>query len=58
MSDNNDCNCPILVKLSNFEFDRNNTLKVFKSVGFEIVEEQTWKKFGKEVKGVLVKIEL
>ena len=39
----------------NFEIDRDNTLNVFKSVGFEIVEEQYWKKFNKEVKGVLVK---
>lgn len=42
----------------NFEIDRGNTLKVFESVGFKVVEEQTWKKFGKDVKGVLVKIEL
>lgn len=39
----------------NFEIDRDNTLNIFKSVGFEIVEEQTWKKFDKIVKGVLVK---
>ena len=42
----------------NFEIDRGNTLKVFESVGFKVAEEQTWKKFGKDVKGVLVKIEL
>ena len=42
----------------NFEIDRGNTLDLFKDVGFEVVSEQTWKKFGKEVKGVLVKIEL
>ena len=42
----------------NFEIDRQNTLNVFKSVGFEIVEEQSWKKFNKVVKGVLVKIVL
>lgn len=42
----------------NFEIDRNNTLYVFKQVGFEIVEEQPGKKFGKEVKSVLVKIML
>lgn len=41
-----------------FEIDRDNTLNVFKSVGFEVVEEQSWKKFSKEVKGVLVKISL
>lgn len=40
----------------NFEIDRGNTLDIFKSVGFEVVEEQTWKKFNKKVKGVLVKI--
>ena len=40
----------------NFELDRNNILNVFMSVGFKIVEEQSWKKFNKEVKGVLVKI--
>ena len=42
----------------NFEIDRKNTLNVFKSVGFKIVEEQSWKKFDNEEKGVLVKIEL
>lgn len=39
----------------NFEIVRNNTLSIFKSVGFEIVEKQNWKKFGKDVEGVLVK---
>lgn len=39
----------------NFEMDRGNTLNIFKDVGFEIVEEQTWKKFNKDVKGVLVR---
>lgn len=39
----------------NFEINRENTLNVFKKVGFEIVEEQTWKKFNKDVDGVLVK---
>ena len=42
----------------NFEIDRGNTLEIFKQVGFEVVEEQTWKKFGKDVKGVLVRIKL
>lgn len=42
----------------NFEIDRDNTLDLFKSVGFEIVKEETWKKFNKDVKGVLVKIVL
>jgi len=39
----------------NFEEYRENTLKLFKSVGFEVVQEQTWKKFNKDVKCVLVK---
>lgn len=39
----------------NFEIDRQHTLNIFQSVGFEIVEEQTWKKFNKMVKGVLVR---
>lgn len=42
----------------NFEIDRGKTLEIFKSVGFVIDEEQKWKKFGKEVKGVLVRIDL
>ena len=42
----------------NFELDRGNTLSIFKEVGFKIVEEQTWKKFGKAVNGVLVRIKL
>jgi RimJ/RimL family protein N-acetyltransferase len=42
----------------NFEIDRDNTLDLFKSVGFEVVKEETWKKFNKDVKGVLVKIVL
>ena len=40
----------------NFEIDRDNTLNIFKEVGFEIVENQVWKKFNKDVNGVLVKI--
>lgn len=40
-----------------FEIDRGNTLNVFKSIGFEVVNEKTWKKFGKEVKGVTVRID-
>lgn len=39
-----------------FEKDRNNTLQVFLSVGFEIVEEKTWKKFDKDVDGVVVRV--
>lgn len=42
------------VLYDNFEKDRDNTLKVFESVGFKITEELTWKKFHKEVSGVLV----
>ncbi len=42
----------------NFEIDRGNTLHLFQSIGFEVVEEQTWKKFDKDVPGVLVKITL
>lgn len=42
----------------NFEIDRGNTLNIFKDVGFEVIEEQTWKKFGKDVKGVLVRIKI
>lgn len=42
----------------NFEIDRGNTLDIFKDIGFRVVKEQTWKKFNKDVKGVLVKIEL
>ena len=41
-----------------FEIDRDNTLKVFEKVGFKIVSNQTWKKFNKDVNGVLVKIDL
>lgn len=41
-----------------FEIDRCNTLEIFKQVGFEIIEEQTWKKFDKDVNGVLVRIKL
>lgn len=42
----------------NFEKDRGNTLKVFESVGFKVVNESSWTKFGKTVNGVEVKIEL
>ena len=42
----------------NFEVDRDNTLKVFESVGFKVVKETTWKKFNKDVVGVEVKIDL
>ncbi len=42
----------------NFELDRENTLKVFESVGFKIVKKTSWNKFGKKVLGVEVKVEL
>ena len=42
----------------NFEMDRPNTLKVFEDVGFKIVERTSWKKFGTDVDGVLVKKDL
>ncbi len=41
-----------------FEIDRDNTLKVFESVGFKIIKETNGKKFGKDVKLVKVKIDL
>jgi len=42
----------------NFEKDRGNALGIFKSLGFEVVKECTWKKFNKDVKGVIIKIVL
>jgi len=42
----------------NFEISRESALDVFKQVGFEVVKEQTWKKFDEDVKGVLVRIKL
>ena len=42
----------------NFETDRENTLKVFESMGFKVIKKTTWKKFDKEVEGVIVKIDL
>ena len=41
----------------NFEKDRYHT-KVFEDVGFKVIKETTGKKFGKDVEGVIVKIEL
>ena len=41
-----------------FEIDRGNTLKVFESVGFKVIKKSSWIKFGKQVNGVKVKIEL
>lgn len=40
-----------------FEADR-GCLKMFESLGFEITERLTWKKFGKEVAGVIVCLDL
>ena len=37
-----------------FEKERKNTLRLFESVGFKIVKELTWKKFNKDVLGVIV----
>ena len=54
-----DTETPVIKELyDTFEVDRGNTLKIFETVGFKIVNELTWKKFGKEVTGVEVKIEL
>ena len=41
----------------NFEKDRNGA-KVFFDLGFKIVEETTWKKFGKDVIGIIIKKDL
>ena len=42
----------------NFEIDRGNTLKIFEDVGFTIEKNEKWKKFNKDVDGVLIKIKL
>lgn len=39
-----------------FEKDRENTLNLFLSVGFEVVEKLKWKKFDKDVDGVVVRV--
>ncbi len=39
-----------------FEKERENTLKTFLDVGFEIYKENIWKKFDKNVNGVIVRI--
>lgn len=39
----------------NFEIDRKNTLKLFESIGFEVVEKQKWRKFNNLVEGVIVR---
>ena len=41
----------------NFEKDRSN-IKVFEDLGFKIIEETSWKKFGKNVQGIIVKKDL
>ncbi len=41
----------------NFEKDRKNALNLFLSLGFEIVKETKWKKFNKDVDGVIVRID-
>lgn len=38
----------------NFEKDRAN-IKIFLDLGFEIIEKTTWKKFGKDIEGIVVK---
>lgn len=43
---------------NNFEMERSFALKVFLSVGFQIVKRQLWKKFNKDVEGVLIKKKL
>lgn len=40
----------------NFESSRKEALKTFKKVGFKVVEETSWKKFDKEVDGVIIKL--
>lgn len=40
-----------------FEKDRTTTVKVFQSVGFEVFKETTWKKFGKDVDGLIVRVD-
>ena len=42
----------------NFEIDRGHTIALFKAVGFKIDTYDTWKKFHKDVEGVIVKITL
>lgn len=41
----------------NFEKDRSN-IKIFEDLGFEVIKETSWKKFGKDVQGVIVKKDL
>lgn len=39
-----------------FEKDRGNTLEIFKSIGFKVIKDITYKKFNKDVNGVVVRI--
>ena len=39
-----------------FEKERKHTLELFLNLGFEVVEETKWKKFGKFVDGVIVRV--
>lgn len=41
----------------NFEKDRTG-IKIFTDLGFRIIEETTWKKFNRDVNGIVVKIDL
>ncbi len=40
----------------NFEKEREHTLELFLNLGFEVVEETKWKKFGKFVDGVIIRV--
>lgn len=42
----------------NFEINRPFTLDVFESVGFKVIKKEVWKKFGKDVEGVIIGIKL
>lgn len=39
----------------NFEKNRTSSIKLFESLGFEVVEEKSWKKFGNLVEGLVFK---
>ena len=40
----------------NFEKEREHTLEIFLSWGFEVVKVTKWKKFDKDVDGVIVRV--
>lgn len=44
------------VLYDSFEKERSNSLELFKSIGFKIVEETKWKKFNNYVDGVIVSL--